>query len=121
MNFNLKSPCADCPFRRDSLHGWLGEDRAREIIRDTVLSDAPFFCHKTTGAGQWSEDGDQYQASGAEQVCAGMLHLEHKCNAGGNFSVRLARMFKGFRYEDLKNADLVFDTTNQFIRHHAGK
>ena len=38
----MKSPCADCPFRKDSLKGWLGADRMEEI-----LGQESFVCHKT--------------------------------------------------------------------------
>lgn len=29
-----KTPCKDCPFRKDSLVGWLGEKRAKQIATD---------------------------------------------------------------------------------------
>ncbi|WP_045860351.1 hypothetical protein [Teredinibacter purpureus] len=36
-----KKPCPDCPFRKDSLEGWLGKARMTEI-----LSEDSFVCHK---------------------------------------------------------------------------
>ena len=40
----MKSPCGGnckCPFRKDCLKGWLGEDRAEELARASSFS-----CHK---------------------------------------------------------------------------
>lgn len=40
---HVKKPCKDCPFRKDSLKGWLGKERMTEIL------DVRFFvCHKKT-------------------------------------------------------------------------
>jgi len=46
MQDNLKSPCAECPFRKTALNGWLGGLTAQETS-DLVLSEANFACHKT--------------------------------------------------------------------------
>ena len=37
----VKKPCSNCPFRKDSLKGWLGEERMQEIVN----ADS-FTCHK---------------------------------------------------------------------------
>lgn len=42
----MKAPCAACPFRRDSLPGWLG-DATPEDFMAAVLGDAPMPCHET--------------------------------------------------------------------------
>lgn len=44
--FDLRGPCADCPFRTDKPF-YLGERRAAEIADSMVDDDAPFTCHKT--------------------------------------------------------------------------
>lgn len=46
MQDNLKSPCAECPFRKTSLNGWLGGLTAKET-HDYVLDEADFACHMT--------------------------------------------------------------------------
>jgi len=51
---NCKKPCKDCPFRKDSLKGWLGEDRITEI-----LQSSSFVCHKKT-----------------DLQCAGFMHIK---------------------------------------------
>ncbi len=45
--FALKKVCDACPFRRDSMEGWLGEQRITEIIDGTIKGDEYFICHKT--------------------------------------------------------------------------
>lgn len=46
MQDNLKNPCAECPFRKTSLNGWLGGLTAKET-HDLVLDEANFACHMT--------------------------------------------------------------------------
>ncbi len=43
---NLKEPCKECPFRKKSLNGWLGNLTAKET-HDAVLNEADFACHMT--------------------------------------------------------------------------
>ena len=38
---NRKTPCKNCPFRKDCLEGWLGKNRMSEI-----LQSSSFPCHK---------------------------------------------------------------------------
>ena len=113
INFKVLSPCKNCPFRKDCLPGWLGLERAQEIANATVFGDSSFSCHKTVHGQQ--EEG---QRKGAESFCAGALALEEKANKGGNLFIRLARLFKHFDYSALKGKDLVFDSVDDFIKHH---
>ena len=43
------NPCSDCPFRRDSLPGWLGGSDATTFVR-AAHSDARMDCHVLLGA-----------------------------------------------------------------------
>ena len=38
---HVKKPCKDCPFRKDSLQGWLVKERMAKI-----LEQQSFVCHK---------------------------------------------------------------------------
>lgn len=87
----VKKPCKDCPYRKDSLKGWLGKERMTEL-----LSTDSFVCHKNTAL-----------------QCAG--HMLIKGDA--NIFVRTA---KAQKIElSIKGRDLVFDTEQQCIDHHA--
>ena len=120
MKFDLKKPCTNCPFRKDSRKRWLSKARAQDLVSTVILGDDSFTCHKTVNYEAWNKQDDdtEYQPNGEEQFCAGALHLEHKCNTGGNLTIRIARMMKLFEYENLKAGELVFDTAAEFINHH---
>lgn len=44
-----KTPCSDCPWRRDSLNGWLGSMTPEEWVR-VAHSDSTVDCHTLKGA-----------------------------------------------------------------------
>lgn len=89
---NVKKPCTGCPFRRDSMKGWLGEKRMTEI-----LGIDSFVCHKKTSL-----------------QCAGHMLIK----GDDNEFVRLA---KSMDIETgLRGRDLVFKTKEDCIAHHAG-
>ena len=97
--YHMKAPCKNCPFRKDTLKGWLGGERMTEILE----SDS-FPCHKTTHGSV--EDYKQ---------CAGhMLML-------GNASayVRLAKALN--QPPQLTGKELVFDTPEDCINHHSNR
>lgn len=116
MRFDLKQPCADCPFRKDCIRGWLGQVRAEEIT-DALLA-APgktFACHKTTS---FSEEGEHEQHSD-EQHCAGALLLVEAVGFP-NQMLQLAERL-GARDPQRLDADaarLVFEDRESFIAHH---
>lgn len=118
--FRIKRPCANCPWRKDSVKGWLGKERAEELARSVVFGDSPFWCHKTTQfTADESDEGEEYSMKGGEAFCAGALILEKKVNRGGNFAIRLGFMYYDFDYSKLSGEDLVFDSTEDFIYHHS--
>ncbi len=43
-----RKPCSDCPFRRDSLPGWLGGNTAEEFVQ-FAQGDEPYSCHAKIG------------------------------------------------------------------------
>lgn len=44
-NKQHKVPCSDCPFRRDSLPGWLGGELPEPFIYSQAHGDGPYGCH----------------------------------------------------------------------------
>lgn len=75
MDFDLKRPCAKCPFRTD-VRPYLSYGRAEEILVGITAQDATFACHETT---QHDDEGDHIPSS-KEQHCAGALILLEKTN-----------------------------------------
>lgn len=93
---HMKSPCANCPFRKDSLRGWLGSKRIK-----LVLESKSFVCHKTTGRKKLER-----------KQCAGHMLLKGEKNHYVLFSVL---------YEidlELTGRHLVFDNEDDCIKHH---
>lgn len=87
---HISRPCRDCPFRKDTLQGWLGVERMSEIL----ASDS-FVCHKKP-----------------DKQCAGHMLIKGNDNA----FVRLATGL-GIKL-DLTGRELVFDTERDCIEHH---
>ena len=88
-----KAPCADCPFRKDSLKGWLGAQKMSKILKANT-----FVCHKNT-----------------EKQCAGHMIIK----GDDNTFVQLANRFND--PIPLSGQDLIFDDESACIRHHDRK
>jgi hypothetical protein len=61
------NPCSDCPWRTNSVPGWLGPCDADEWVA-IAASDTPIACHQTidegAGEGDWTQPGIR-QCAGA--------------------------------------------------------
>ncbi len=87
---HLRKPCIHCPFRKDTLRGWLGESKMKGI-----LESASFKCHKTT-----------------DKQCAGHMLIRGEKNQ----FVQLANRLKVNL--ELSGRESVFDTEEDCINHH---
>lgn len=87
---NVKRPCKDCPFRLDTLKGWLGKARMAGILNAKV-----FTCHKRT-----------------KLQCAGHMLIK----GHGNDFVRLANQLD--IPLELSGKELVFESEQACIEHH---
>jgi len=106
LNNNLKKSCAGCPFRKDTLEGWLGE-RAKEIS-DAILNDGNFVCHKTMNLEE-----------SKREWCHGAKTLIHKeINIKGNLYLRLQAMKGDFDPNLFVPDDDCFNSQTDFINHH---
>jgi hypothetical protein len=114
MNFNLKKPCKDCPFRKDCSKKWLGKQRATEVA-NSVFEDKTFSCHKTTGA----ESGTEKPQMEHSQCVGAMLLLDKEQGIHSNMLFRLATHLFDFNPQNLKGYELVFDTRQEMIEHHS--
>lgn len=93
---NMNKPCSNCPFRKDTLKGWLGEDRMTEI-----LNQSSFVCHKTL------DKGDKNR-----RQCAGHMLLMEQDNEFVELANRM-NIDLG-----LNGRELIFDTKEECIKHH---
>lgn len=89
----VKKPCSNCPFRKDSLKGWLGEERMQEIVN----ADS-FTCHK--------------HKSPNRLQCAGHMLLKGDENA-------FNRVASAMDIDtQVTGRDLVFTTKEECVNHH---
>ncbi|AWL03098.1 DUF6283 family protein [Massilia oculi] len=86
----MKAPCQDCPFRKDTLKGWLGAERMSDI-----LSADSFVCRKKT-----------------DKQCAGRMLINRPDNAFVRLAARLRLTLH------LAGADKVFTSKAAYIEHH---
>ena len=71
LKTDMKEPCNQCPFRRNSPPGWLGPWNARDLLFN--LSYHPFPCHATI------ESEGQSLEENSLQGCAGAaIYLNNK-------------------------------------------
>jgi hypothetical protein len=113
MNFNLTSPCQECPFRVDTFKGWLGPGAAR-IAADITEKDLTFACHKTV-----AELGSTAKE---ESQCAGaLLMLQQAGQLNGNWRFRMAQQLQLLDVSKLKDTVPVFRSSAAFVAHHAGR
>lgn len=86
----IKRPCKDCPMRKDSLEGWLGEERMKEIMESDT-----FVCHKQT-----------------DMQCAGHMLMR------GDKNIFVATAKAMNIPLDLKGKELCFDSKESCVKHH---
>ncbi|MDA9557779.1 DUF6283 family protein [Vibrio sp.] len=96
---NMRSPCKSCPFRKDSMVGWLGSERMEEI-----LNQDRFVCHKTV-------DYESDNTADRKQ-CAGHMLLLKTENLFYRFSIALNQDLK------LSGQELIFKSKQDCIEHH---
>jgi len=87
---HVKKPCAGCPFRKDTVKGWLGKERMQGILKQES-----FVCHKRH-----------------DKQCAGHMMITGTVNAfvrlAGHMGIPL----------NLTGQKLVFDTPQDCAEHH---
>jgi hypothetical protein len=106
----MRSPCADCPFRKPSVLR-LRPERIREIARAVAPRDGQggeFPCHKTTEVGGAPSD--------AETQCAGALIFAEKHDRPTQM-MRIMERIGMYDRTALDSADLVWDDVQEWVRH----
>ena len=115
MKFNLKKPCKNCPFRKDSEKSWLGKKRAEGIAETITSGKGTFSCHKTTGVVEGVEvpQSKQSHCFGALQMLRNMDSLET------GFIFQMAERLLSVSFEGIKkDFTICFENDTQFIEHH---
>lgn len=105
MKKSLKQPCAECPYRRKSLPGWLGAD-SPEGFMGTTMADHTMPCHMTV---DYERKNWRATLPDAEQCAGAAIFFANIC--------KLSRDPDRMRLPaDREN---VFATPMEFVEHHS--
>lgn len=134
MKFELKKPCKNCPFLKDSVSpfnkGWLSSHRAQGIVDSLVKDGGTFPCHKTVNY-DYEDDIAELEELGEEeaakniykkkiegsQYCAGALILMLKIDNPSQMT-QIAQRLGLFKEEELLDKDKVVDSIEEFVNMH---
>lgn len=111
-----KQPCRECPFKKDSIQGYLGaaSHQPEDFLNSMEWNILP--CHLQV---EWDEaDEDEIDRQAIENPCIGALQfLNNSCKLP-----MLARQKEGQVYNVLMDRfgknDKVFKWKHEFINHH---
>ncbi len=109
---SCKTPCTDCPFRKNSLPGWLSDYTPREL-HNIIMAEKPFPCHMTH-----PNNIVTYEDAGSEEypLCAGALQYMKKA-AKLPLNPELRALVSGIDRTQLDN----ILTVPEFFEHHSKK
>lgn len=110
--FKLKTPCANCPFRKGQGEGFqLGTERVMEIFNGSA-----FQCHKTV---DYSEDVPRPGKN--PQQCVGVMSLLHRAGLP-NQIMQVAERLRGVApdYFDKLDHAAVYDDIVDALEAHSG-
>ena len=108
----MKQPCTECPFRRKSAPGYLGEVSHNPIAFLQTIEFNPIPCHKVV---DWEAPDAQEKAEEES--------YRHPCIGSLQFLKNSCKLPKGKHYAAMRDAmeqnPNVFQFTHEFINHHS--
>ncbi len=114
MNFNMRTPCSKCPFRKD-IRAYLTKERVREIT-SALDNGGTFPCHETT---EEDEDGEAIMNSKKWKFCGGAaIMLEKSQDPKTQPTNQMLRIAERLGFYDHTKLDLnapVFDSFTDMI------
>lgn len=111
MACKKKKPCDDCPFRKNSLPGWLGPHSVEEFVQYYQM-DYPYPCHKTLVE---ERDAGDLELRDGEHICIGLVHTRN------NSCKRARDNQSSLRQEEIRlkgEKNECFTHISQFVKHH---
>ena len=108
MRLPLRTPCNECPLRRDSKPGYLG-GYTPEMYVEVLHSPASIACHSSPGF----HEGDIARQRHCTGVAAFRANVEHVCQVRGYSTMaQAATEYVG------KDTDRYFASDEEFVEHH---
>lgn len=106
MNFDLKKPCTNCPFHKEShLRETLEEGRMEKIVHD-IVNGGTFECHKTA-----------HDKKKKAQHCAGAILMVENHSRNANQPLRIAERFGMYKRSDMDFSVPVINATEYLERY----
>lgn len=106
MNPPLKKPCRECPFRRRSIPGYLGNSTPAEFLAST-MADQPMPCHLTV----------DYE----DRNWKDMLDEASHCNGALTFFSNICKLSNDPNRPKMPvDCENVFTRPTEFLDHHGG-
>lgn len=105
MKNNLKKPCDECPFKKNSLKGWLGGETAESTF-EMVKHETDFACHKTRDKEKPSE----------MSRCRGFLLFTRKICKIPKYNQELKEIVEKIDFKTANNANIL--GLAEFFEHH---
>lgn len=96
----VAKPCVECPWRRDSVPGYLGPYSA-EIWTRMAHSELPIACHMTIRKESW-------ESPGVRQCAGAAIFRANVCKSPRNPEVAVMP----------SDTDTVFAWNDEFVEHH---
>lgn len=112
MHFNIKRPCAKCPFRKDII-AYLSPERAKEIS-DSLLEGKTFPCHETIDYTNTDDNGNPIYKLEETSHCAGALVMIKK-NDVAHQMTQIAERFGLYDPSKIDMESPVYETFDAFI------
>lgn len=105
---SCKKPCPDCPWRKTSLKGWLG-DQEPELFTDIIKSGSKLPCHKTQSK---SMNLNELDKDDSVLHCTGaLITMKNNCIRSRNPDIAKLQ-------DKLKQDDEFFSKLSDFEKYH---
>ena len=114
MNYNLKKPCANCPFR-DDIDPFITQERAEEIAESLSLQQLDFPCHKTVDYS--GDDGGRIKDK--SEMCAGAMIMLEK-EGRPTQMMRISERLGMYDASSLEMDSAVYSDCDEFVEAHEG-
>jgi len=119
MLFTKTKPCNQCPFRKVSAAGWLGDATAEDFIQ-SALNDELMPCHSTVDYTKKDWKTKMMTAKSQVQHCAGArIMYRNQCKRSKDATFMAAE--RDGKVANVEPSEAVFTWRNEFLEHHHGR
>lgn len=111
MRYDLRAPCAKCPFRSD-IRPFIRAERARGILE----GNAEFACHATLDYDNRDSDGEASETPKTNHCAGVLIILERECRP--HQMMRICERLGMYDARNLEMESPVYDSIEECVRAH---